>query len=392
MSLIAEQFPNSFPPEFHNQVGFIARRAGFKFEPVRYNRDAKDEDKIEEDIKCSLDAIQDSLDGALHYTHEERLEWAALTHAESMQRKSGFGPDPTGGYQGHSSVSTDNPYSHKQIPTPVPIYTQTTTKPWQPAAELNLSSSMIRNQPSSSSWVPYPNTDYSRLSDTESLTADHGQDKAQGQAPQTSRVSFVPEGYNAPYFGPGVPRSSIPHADYDPKRTPGDQSLRPRSPSCVTTASSVPPQPAMHQSQYTTQPQFLASARQAPPPTAHQQPWLSASAWHQQVPPTGSSYQQSTPMSAQSMHPGHPFPAFQPMPAMSLRDTIGLTSINVLIDGQVGHDPTKPLPDHIKSAKPAAPAQYNGRDRRRGIPCVCSHTAIVFTLWAGSWIQTNSMS
>lgn len=276
MSLIAEQFPNNLLPESYNQVGFIAQRAGFKFEPVRYNRDAEDKDKIEEDIKCSLDAIQDSLDDALRYTREERLEWAGLTHAESTQRKSGFGPNPTGGYQEHSFMSTDNPYSHKQIPTPIPIYTQMMTRLWQTAAESNLSSSMIRNQPSSSSQVPYPNTDYSRLSDTESLTAGHGRDKAQGQAPRTLTVSFVPEGYNAPYLGPRVPRSSIPHADYDPRRTPGDQSLRPRSPSCVTTASSVPPQPAMHQSQYTTQPQFLASARQAPLPTAHQQPWPSA--------------------------------------------------------------------------------------------------------------------
>ncbi len=67
-------------------------------------------------------------------------------------------------------------------------------------------------------------------------------------------------------------------------------------------------------------------------------------------------------MGAQSVHPGHTFPVFQQMPATSLHDTIGLTSINALIDEQVGHNPTEPLPDHIKSVKSAALAQYDRRN------------------------------
>ncbi len=210
--------------------------------------------------------------------------------------------------------------------------------------------------------------DDSQLSDVTRSTADHGWDGVQGQAPWTLRVSFapeatyVPEGYHATYFGPRVSRSSIPHIDYNPRRPFEDHSLRPRSPPHASTASSAPPQPTMHQSQYATQPHFSASARQAPPPMTHQQSWSTEPAWHQQVPPTGSSYQRSMPMGAQSVHPGHTFPVFQQMPATGLHDTIGLTSINVLIDEQVGHNPTEPLPNHIKSVKPAALAQYNGRD------------------------------
>ncbi len=56
-----------------------------------------------------------------------------------------------------------------------------------------------------------------------SPTADLSWNEAQEPAPRTLRVSFapvatyMPEGYQASYFGPTVPRSSIPHAEYDPR-------------------------------------------------------------------------------------------------------------------------------------------------------------------------------
>ncbi len=285
-----------------------------------------------------------------------------------MPGKSGFVLYRAGGYRGHASISDKDPYSCQQIPAPIPVYARTMSRPRQTTGESSSSSSMIKNQPSSSYRSPYVSTDDSQLLDVASSTADRSRDGVWGQAPRTSRVSFapeatwVPEGYQATYFGPRVPRSSIPHTDYNPQRPFEDHSSRPRLPPRAITASSAPVQPAMHQSQYATQPHFLASARWAPPPMTHEQPWSTEPAWHQQVPPTKLLYQWSMPMGTQSVHPGHTFLVFQQMPATSLCDTIGLTSINVLIDEQVGHDPTKPLPNHIKSAKLAAPAQYNRRD------------------------------